>query len=90
MVFHFECDLLELDEEQVLYYHHLLKDSHSTPSERYFKHTVCGLRYLYKRYGLKQLHVALPAVGHDKSLPEVLSQRKVKLILKTPNYSNTD
>lgn len=84
MVFHFQCDLLELDEEQVLDYLHLLKDSHNTPSESYFKHTVYDLRYLYRQYGLKQLHVALPAIGHDKSLPEVLSQGEVKLVLKTP------
>lgn len=84
IVFHFQCDLLELDQEQVLDYLHLLKDSHNTPSESYFKHTVYGLRYLYRQYGLKQLHVALPAIGHDNSLPEVLSQREVKLVLKTP------
>lgn len=84
MVFHFKCDLLELDEEQVLDYLHLLKSGNKTPSESYFKHTVYGLRYLYKQYGLKELHVALPSIGHDKSLPEVLSQQEVKLILKTP------
>ncbi|MBW3545680.1 MAG: tyrosine-type recombinase/integrase [Bacteroidetes bacterium] len=33
---------------------------------------------------MKELHVALPSIGHDKSLPEVLSQQEVKLILKTP------
>lgn len=84
MVFHFECDLLELDEEQILDYLHLLKGSNKTPSESYFKHTVYGLRYLFKQYGKKELHVALPSLGHDKSLPEVLSQQEVKLLLKTP------
>ncbi|MFT6867807.1 MAG: integrase/recombinase XerD [Cyclobacteriaceae bacterium] len=84
MVFHFQCDLLELDEEQVLDYLHLLKDQSTAPSESYFKHTVYGLRYLYRQYGLKALHVALPSIGHDKSLPEVLSQQEVRLVLKTP------
>ena len=84
MVTHFEGDLLQLDEEQVLDYLHLLKSSNNTPSESYFKHTVYGLRYLYKQYGMKELHVSLPSIGHDKSLPEVLSQQEVKLILKTP------
>ena len=84
MVFHFQCDLLELDQEQVLDYIHLLKDSHSTPSDSYFKHSIYGLRYLYKEYGLKHLHVALPSVTQDKSLPEVLSHKEVKLILNTP------
>jgi integrase/recombinase XerD len=84
MVFHFQCDLLELDEEQVLDYLHLLKEQNNTPSESYFKHTVYGLRYLYRQYGMKALHVALPSISHDKSLPEVLSQQEVKLILSTP------
>ena len=84
MVSHFQCDLLDLDEEQVLDYLHLLKNRNNTPSESYFKHTVYGLRYLYKQYGLKELHVALPSIGHDKALPEVLSQQEVRLVLKTP------
>ena len=84
MVFHFECDLLELDEEQVLDYLHVLKTSKKTPSESYFKHTVYGLRYLYKQYGMKAHHVALPSIRHDKSLPEVLSQQEVRRILSTP------
>lgn len=84
MVYHFQCDLLELDEEQVLDYLHLLMSKNKKPSESYFKHTVYGLRYLYKQYGIKELHVALPSIGHDKLLPEVLSQQEVKVILKTP------
>jgi site-specific recombinase XerD len=84
MVYHFDGDLLALDEEQVLDYLHLLLSSSETPSESYFKHTVYGLRYLYKQYGLKALHVALPSIPHDKSLPEVLSQQEVRRLLKTP------
>jgi len=84
MVFHFQCDLLELDEEQVLDYLHLLKERNKTPSESYFKHTVYGLRYLYRQYGKNELHVALPSISHDKALPEVLSQQEVKHILKMP------
>jgi site-specific recombinase XerD len=84
MVNHFESDLLSLDEEQVLDYLHVLVSRSESPSESYFKHTVYGLRYLYKQYGLKALEVALPSIAHDKSLPEVLSQQEVKVILKTP------
>lgn len=84
MVFHFRCDLLELDEEQVLDYLHVLKSKHRTPSESYFKHTVYGLRFLYKQFGLKSLQVSLPSISHDKELPVVLSQQEVRLILKTP------
>lgn len=87
MVFHFQCSLLELDEEQLQDYLYLLQDQHSTPSDSYFKHTVYGLRYLYKEYGLKELAVALPSIKHVKSLPVVLSQQEVKqvLVTQTPN-----
>lgn len=84
MVFHFQCSLLELDEEQLQDYLYLLQDQHSTPSDSYFKHTVYGLRYLYKEYGLKELSVALPSIKHVKSLPVVLSQQEVKRVLVTP------
>jgi len=84
MVYHFKCSLLELDEEQVLDYLHVLKNQHNTPSESYFKHTVYGLRYLYRQYDKKHLHVALPSLKRDKSLPVVLSQQEVKRILKAP------
>ena len=75
---------MELDQEQVLDYLHLLKNRHNTPSESYFKHTIYGLRYLYRQYGKKHLHVALPSVKRDKTLPVVLSQQEVKRILKVP------
>jgi len=84
MVSHFQCSLLELDEEQLQDYLYLLQEQYSTPSESYFKHTVYGLRYLYKEYGLKSLSVALPSMKHVKSLPVVLSQQEVKRVLCAP------
>ncbi|WP_228122921.1 phage integrase N-terminal SAM-like domain-containing protein [Oceanihabitans sp. IOP_32] len=41
---HFNCSPLELDEEQILDYLHVLKSQHKTPSDSFFKHTVYGLR----------------------------------------------
>ncbi|WP_231367534.1 phage integrase N-terminal SAM-like domain-containing protein [Gillisia sp. JM1] len=42
---HFKCSPLDLDEEQILDYLHVLKSQHKTPSDSFFKHTVYGLRY---------------------------------------------
>ena len=84
MVNHFQCDLLDLDEEQLLDYLHLLKEQNNSPSESFFKHTVYGLRFLYRQYGRKGLHVALPSIKRQKDLPVVLSQEEVRRLLVTP------
>ncbi|WP_205649770.1 phage integrase N-terminal SAM-like domain-containing protein [Aequorivita ciconiae] len=39
---HFNCSPLDLDEEQVLDYLHVLKSQHKSPSDILFKHTVYG------------------------------------------------
>ena len=84
MGLHFQADLLDLDEEQVLDYLHYKKEKHRTPSESYFKHTVYGLRYLYRIFKKEDLRVGLPSIERPKKLPVVLSQSEVKVLLKTP------
>ncbi|WP_339840494.1 tyrosine-type recombinase/integrase [uncultured Maribacter sp.] len=84
MVLYFGCSPLELDREQVLDYLHYQKKQHKTPSDSFFKHTVYGLRYLYRVYDLPEHRVALPSIEQPKKLPVVLSREEVKLLLKTP------
>lgn len=84
MVLHFGCSPLELDREQVLDYLHYQKRQHKTPSNSFFKHTVYGLRYLYRIYDLPEHRVVLPSIERPKKLPVVLSRQEVKLLLKTP------
>lgn len=81
---HFKCNPLELDEEQILDYLHVLKSQHKTPSDSFFKHTVYGLRYAYRIYGMKEKQVVLPSIERPKKLPVVLSCSEVKQLLKTP------
>jgi site-specific recombinase XerD len=78
---HFQCDLLELEEEQVLDYLHFLKSSHNTPSESFFKHTIYGLRYLYRQFGKQALALRMPSIERSKQLPIVLSQTEVKTLI---------
>lgn len=84
MGLHFKASLLELDQEQVLDYLHILKSQHHTPSESFFKHTVYGLRYLYRIFGKDKIRVGLPSIERPKKLPVVLSQAEVKVLLNTP------
>ena len=84
MALHFKCCPSELDTEQVLDYLHHLKSNHKTPSESFFKHTVYGLRSLYKLLGIVDKHIGLPQIEGSKKLPVVLSQQEIKCFLTTP------
>lgn len=81
---HFKCCPSELDKEQVLDYLQHLKNLHKTPSESYFKHTVYGLRALYKLYGMEDKHIVLPSIENPKKLPVVLSQEEIKRLISSP------
>ncbi len=84
MGLHLQCDLLELDDEQILDYLYMLKSKRKTPSDSFFKHTVYGLRYLYRIFDRTESRVILPSIERQKALPVVLSQQEVRLLLKTP------
>ncbi|MGI0108327.1 tyrosine-type recombinase/integrase [Salinimicrobium sp. WS361] len=84
LTLHFKCSPLDLDEEQILDYLHVLKSQHKTPSDSFFKHTVYGLRYAYRMYGMKEMQVMLPSIERPNKLPVVLSRSEVKQLLKAP------
>lgn len=84
MAMHFNCNPLELDEEQVLDYLQYLKTQSKTPSSSYFKHTVYGLSFANKATGLEPKGISLPSLKFPKKLPVVLSQQEVKRLLKVP------
>lgn len=84
LALHFNCNILELDQEQLLDYLHHLKSLGKTPSDSFFKHTVYGLRYLYRQYGIPEHRAVLPSIERPKKLPVVLSQKEVICLLKAP------
>jgi site-specific recombinase XerD len=84
MALHFGCLPTELEDDQIEDYLYLLQNQHNTPSESYFKHTVYGLRFLFRLEGLDDKRVALPAIEHEHKLPVVLSREEMKLLLKAP------
>ena len=78
---HFNCLPTELQDDQIEdYLHGLLRNS--TPSESYFKHTVYGLRFIFRLEGLNDKRIALPSIKKEKKLPIVLSREEVKAIIK--------
>jgi site-specific recombinase XerD len=84
LTLHFKCSPLDLDEEQILDYLHVLKSQHKTPSDSFFKHTIYGLRYAYRMCGMQEMQVILPSIERPNKLPVVLSRSEVKQLLKAP------
>jgi integrase/recombinase XerD len=73
---HYKISPEELSEEQIQDYLYHCKNLHNTPSESFFKHTVYGLRSVYKVLGLKDKRISLPQIKAQNSLPVVLSKQK--------------
>lgn len=76
----------ELSTELINDYLFHCQNLHKTPSESFFKHTVFGLRAIYKVLAMKDKHIKLPQIKRDNKLPVVLSKAEVRLLLKAPKY----
>lgn len=80
---YFGCTPLELDDEQINDY---LVELNATqgPSKSYFKHTLYGLRYLFRMMGRDDRALRLPLIKRVDSLPVVLSRRECKRLFRAP------
>lgn len=79
---HFKTPAHLLEVEQINgYLHHLLRGEQASKS--YFKHTVYGLRFLFRIYDLEDRIIQLPTLKRSNKLPVVLSQQEVKHLLKS-------
>jgi integrase/recombinase XerD len=85
MALHFNCLPTELDEDQITDYLYHLQTKHNTPSETYFKHTVYGLRAIFKMEGITSSHITLPSIKKEKKLPVVLSKEEMRKLLVSPD-----
>jgi len=54
LTIYYKCSTEELSETQINNYLYPCKNLHKPPSESFFKHTVFGLRAVYKVLGLKE------------------------------------
>lgn len=80
---HFQRTPLELSLQEIEDYLLLQKRSWQ-PSESYFKHTVYGLRFLFRMYGREASAIKLPIIQRSKKLPVVLSQQECRRLFKAP------
>lgn len=62
------------------------RNLHKTPSESFFKHTIFGLRAIYKVLNMERKRIQLPEIKRDNKLPVVLSKSEVRALLKAPKY----
>jgi len=70
---YFKQTPLELSDQQINDYLLVLRD-HQNPSMSYFKHTVYGLRYVFRLVGREDKAIRLPSIKRLKTLPVVLSK----------------
>ena len=85
LTLHYQCLPTVLSDDQIEDYLEglILKGS---PSESYSKHTVYGLRYLFRLEGLNDKRIQLPSIKHDKKLPIVLGRDEIKALIKQAVY----
>ena len=82
---HFDALPTELDADQLQDYLYLIKNRNNTPSLTYFKHTIYGLRMLFKTNGIEPHQTGLPPIQKVSKLPVVLSKPEVWRLLNAPN-----
>jgi site-specific recombinase XerD len=80
---HFRRLPLDLSDETINEYLLELKAG-KNPSESYFKHTVYGLRYLFRLFEREDRAISLPPIARSKTLPVILNREEVLTLLKTP------
>jgi integrase/recombinase XerD len=85
MALHFKCLPTALTETQINEYLFHLQQQHNTPSETYFKHTIFGLRALFKVENISSDHIKLPKLKRSNKLPVVLSKSEMKRLLIAPD-----
>jgi hypothetical protein len=79
---HFGIDPIELSIEQINdFLYAMLKTS--PPSKSYFRHTVYGLKSLFKIMGKPDKALKMPPVRDSETMPVVLSGAEVRCILST-------
>ena len=86
LALHFKKSPELLDKEAIDDYLFYCKSLHKTPSESFFKHTIYGLRAIYKLLGMDGRKVQLPEIKRQNDLPIVMSLEEVKKLISAPKY----
>jgi len=83
MALYFKCSPLELTDDQINDYLLMLRDTQN-PSLSYFKHTVYGLRLVFRLIDREDKAIRLPSIKKLKALPVVLSKNECKQLFAKP------
>lgn len=86
MALHYKKSPELLDKEAIDDYLFHCKNQHNTPSDSFFKHTIYGLRAIYKLLGMDGQKVQLPEIKRQNDLPVVMSLEEVKKLINAPKY----
>jgi site-specific recombinase XerD len=77
--------LLDLDPDEVnQFLFQIAKEKKA--SSTYFKHTVYGLRFFFRIYGLEDRILKMPTLSNDRKLPVVLSQEELKRLFSASKH----
>jgi len=78
LTIYYKCSPEELSETQINDYLYHCKHLYKTPSESFFKHTVFGLRAVYKVLGMEEKWIKLPEIQYQNNLPAVINKQEVR------------
>lgn len=90
MSLHYRCLPLDLTDAQINDYLTLHKTGQlgrEQPSEGYFKHTVFGLRYMFKTYDIAGRQVGMPVMKRTKGLRDIMNRHEVMQLLRSARLS---
>lgn len=79
----FGKSLLDLDPDEVNEFLYTVAQE-KTASSTYFKHTVYGLRFFFRLYGMEDRVLKLPTIKNDRKLPVVLSYEELRRLFFSP------
>lgn len=79
----FGKSLLDLDPDEVNRFLYQIAQEKSA-SSTYFKHTVYGLRFFFRLYGMEDRVLKMPTISNDRKLPVVLSSAELKQLFNAP------
>ncbi len=79
---HYQLLPTKLTHDQIEDYLYRLKKKGA--AESFFKHTVYGLRFLFRVVGLPDRAIKLPALKNNLKLPVVLSKAEAQKLLQAP------
>jgi integrase/recombinase XerD len=78
---HFGMDPVDLSIEQINDFLYAMLKTNTSPSKSYFRHTVYGLKCLFKIMGKQEKALKMPPIRDNETMPVVLSTQEIKRLL---------